>query len=85
MKKNAIRVIFGFVSLYLLAGTVFAADMLIPVGRVIGLDLYSSTVTVAAFDDTVCAARESGLQVGDSVVVVTLERGLHDVRDILAH
>ena len=25
------------------------------------------------------------LQVGDSVVVVTLERGLHDVRDILAH
>ena len=67
MKKNAIRIFFGFVSLYLLTGTVFAAQMLIPVGRVIGLDLYSNTVTVAAFDDTVCTARESGLQVGDEI------------------
>ena len=25
------------------------------------------------------------IQVGDSVVVVTLEHGLHDVRDIVAH
>ena len=52
MKKNAIRLLFGFVSLYLCSITAFAADMLVPVGEVIGLELYNDTVTVVAFDDS---------------------------------
>lgn len=67
MKKNAVRLIFGFISIYLCAIPVFAADMLVPVGRVIGLELYNDTVTVVAFDDALPAARESGLQIGDEI------------------
>lgn len=67
MKKNARRLIFGIISLYLFTITAFAADMLIPVGQVIGLELYNDTVTVVAFDDAMTAARESGLQIGDEI------------------
>ena len=67
MKKNVSRVFFGFISIYLCAITAFAADMLVPVGKVIGLELYNDTVTVVAFDDALPAARESGLQIGDEI------------------
>ena len=67
MKKNAIRLLFGFISLWMLTVTVFAADMLVPVGQVIGLELYNDTVTVVAFDDTLQAARDCGLQIGDEI------------------
>ena len=36
-------------------------------------------------DDIIIPRGNDSLQVGDSVVVVSLERGLHDLRDILAH
>ena len=65
MKKNVIRVLFGFISIYLCTVTAFAAEMLIPVGQVIGLELYNDTVTVVAFDDALPVARDSGLQIGD--------------------
>ena len=67
MKKNAIRVLFGFFLLNFITVTAFAADMLIPVGRVIGLELFNDTVTVAAFDDCIKTAREAGLQIGDEI------------------
>ena len=67
MKKNVRRVLFGFISVYLCTITAFAADMLIPVGKVIGLELYNDTVTVVAFDDALPVARESGLQIGDEI------------------
>ena len=67
MKKNAIRLLFGFVSLYLCSITAFAADMLVPVGEVIGLQLYNDTVTVVAFDDSMPVARDCGLQIGDEI------------------
>ena len=67
MKKNAARLIWGLFSVYLLTTTAFAAQMLVPVGRVIGLELYNDTVTVVAFDDTLCAGRNSGLQIGDEI------------------
>lgn len=67
MKKNAIRVLFGIVSIYLCTITAFAADMLVPVGKVIGLELYNDTVTVVAFDDSLPVARQSGLQIGDQI------------------
>ena len=67
MKKNAMRLIFGFCSLYFLITTVCAADMLVPVGQVIGLELYNDTVTVVAFDDCIRTGRDAGLQIGDEI------------------
>ena len=67
MKKNAMRLLFGFCSLYLFVTTAFAADMLVPVGQVIGLELFNDTVTVAAFDDSIRAGRDGGLQIGDEI------------------
>lgn len=67
MRKNVIRVVFAVVSIYFCAITAFAAEMLVPVGRVIGLELYNDTVTVVAFDDALPVARESGLQIGDEI------------------
>ena len=46
-----------------------AEQLLIPVGRVIGLQLNSGSVTVAAFDDTLGAqARQAGLRIGDEII-----------------
>lgn len=47
-----------------------AAQLLIPVGRVIGLQLRSDTVTVAAFDDHCTAARNAGVKIGDELVKI---------------
>ena len=48
-----------------------AADFLIPGGQVIGLQLQSGSVTVAAFDDLLgsCAA-EAGLKIGDEILSI---------------
>lgn len=48
-----------------------AAELLIPVGQVIGLQLGSDTLTVAAYDDTMGdAARSAGLKIGDELVTI---------------
>ena len=52
-----------------------AAELLIPVGEIIGLQLYDNTVTVAAFDDALGAsAREAGLMIGDEILTVNGQR-----------
>lgn len=46
-----------------------AARMLIPVGKVIGLQLQNDVLTVAAYDDVLGeAARSAGLKIGDEIV-----------------
>ena len=67
MKRMLHRVTAAILSVYILTTCVFAAEMLIPVGEVIGLELSSGTVTVAAYDDTISAARDAGLQIGDRI------------------
>ena len=48
-----------------------AEQLLIPVGRVIGLQLQSGSVTVAAFDDALGAsARQAGLRIGDEIMKI---------------
>lgn len=50
---------------------VSAREMLIPVGRVVGLTVDEGSVTVAAFDDLLgAAAREAGVQIGDEILTV---------------
>ena len=71
---------------YMLAVEVFAAN-LIPVGRVIGLELRDGSVSVAAFDETLGAcAKAAGLQIGDRIVDIdgTAVRCAEDVRSALA-
>lgn len=85
MKKNVIRLLSGFVFLSLLTVNAFAAELLIPVGQVIGLELYNDAVIVAAFDDSLQAARGAGLQIGDEITHIdgrTIDTG-EDVRRAL--
>ena len=86
MKRRFCRIAAGILSIYLCAATVFARD-LIPVGRVIGLELSSGTVTVAAFDDAYRCARDSGLEIGDTLVSIDdiPIRSASDVRRALDH
>ena len=61
-----------------------AADLLIPVGKVIGLQLSDDTVTVAAFDDSLgTAARDAGLRVGDEILKID-DRSIDCAEDIRA-
>ena len=48
-----------------------AAEALVPVGRIIGLQLKSDAVTVAAFDDVLGReAKDAGLRIGDQILAV---------------
>ena len=63
-----------------------AAEELVPVGRVVGLELLGGTVTVAGFEDG-SRGREAGLQEGDRILSVDgmTVTASGDVRDALAH
>ena len=68
-----------FLTIFAVAMTLFpinarAAELLIPVGKIVGLQLSDNTVTVAAFDDVLGAeARTAGLKIGDEIEVEVLE------------
>ena len=48
-----------------------AAEALVPLGRIIGLQLKSDAVTVAAFDDVLGReAKDAGLRIGDQILAV---------------
>lgn len=70
MKKIANRFFAAVFSIYLFTATVFAADVLVPVGEVVGLELSTGNVTVAAFDDTLQVGRNGGLQIGDAILSI---------------
>ena len=86
MKRHFYRLVCTVLFIYLFAAAVFARE-LIPVGQIIGLELSSGTVTVAAFDDSLTVARDSGLQVGDQILSIddcSIECA-EDVRRALKH
>ena len=63
-----------------------AAELLIPVGKIIGLQLQDDTVVVAAYDEVLGAnARNAGLKIGDEIVKVegVKVRCAQDVRDAI--
>ena len=86
MKRHFFRLSCAVLSIYLSAAAVFARE-LIPVGQIIGLELSAGTVTVAAFDDSLTVARESGLQVGDQILTIDDNSIVcaEDVRRALKH
>ena len=68
MKRHFSRLSILVVLLALLPVRAFAAQRLVPVGQVIGLQLYNDTVTVAAYDDVLGGtARAAGLAIGDRI------------------
>ena len=69
--KRLIHYIISAALIFCLTVTADAAQMLIPVGQVVGLELVDNTVTVASFDEKLGqAAKEAGLQVGDRILTV---------------
>ena len=86
MKKTAYRLTAFMICLILSVQTVFGAQLVVPGGQVIGLELQDGSVTVAAFDESM-NARSSGLQVGDKITAVN-GKPVHcaeDVRNALSH
>ncbi len=71
MKKLAMRIFVLLLCISICGVTAYGAEYLIPVGRVIGLELSDSTVTVAAFDDNLGAkAKAAGLCAGDKILAI---------------
>ena len=71
MKRHFSRLSILVVLLALLPVRAFATQYLVPVGQVIGLQLYNDTVTVAAYDDVLGgAAKAAGLKIGDRIVKI---------------
>jgi len=86
MKKFPFRILVFILLLCLLPQTALAARTLIPVGRVIGLELKDGTVTVAGFDTDSCA-KAAGLREGDCIVKIdnVSITCTADVRQALSH
>ena len=82
MKRFKNRLLLLAFCLWLTAQTVWGAQLLVPGGQVIGLELLNNTVTVAAFDDTLGqAARNCGLQVGDRITGIN-GAAVHTAEDV---
>jgi len=71
MKRQIHTIAFAILFLFLLPMGVQAAELLIPGGQIIGLQLQNGTVTVAAFDDHLgSGARDAGLKIGDELLSI---------------
>ncbi len=82
MKKLINRTGFLLISVYLLVFAVCAAEALVPVGQVVGLELVDNTVTVAAFDRQLGqSAQKAGLKIGDRIISVN-GHAIHTADDI---
>ena len=86
--KTTAKLFALWISLIFLPQAVTAAETLIPVGQVIGLELLEDRVIVAAFDDSLGSEAEAaGLQVGDEILSMDGIRvdSAADVREALDH
>lgn len=81
-RRIAIFILF----LWMLPVSAWAADYLVPVGSLVGLQLRTDSITVAAFDDALgTAAREAGLKIGDRITAVngTPAQSIEDMKAML--
>lgn len=82
MKKTVYRLTAFMICLIISAQTVFGAQLVVPGGQVIGLELQDGSVTVAAFDEGIGKnAQDCGLQVGDRITAVN-GKSVHCVQDV---
>ena len=86
--KRLSNILFSLVlACILLPRSVFAAELLVPGGSIIGLELRDDSVTVAAFDDVLGAnARDAGLKIGDEILKIDgqIIDSTEDVRSALS-
>ena len=69
LKKFGFRAALAALLWVLLSVPVWAADVLIPVGRAVGLELEAAGLAVAELDpDLGGNARDAGMQVGDIII-----------------
>jgi len=80
MRKFFLRLWAGAALALALSAPVLAAQQLIPVGRVVGLELLSDAVTVAAFEKE-SAGEAAGLKVGDRLLSID-GRTVTDTQDV---
>lgn len=86
MKRLGISAILAFAILWALPAAVSAERLLIPVGQIVGLQLRTDDITVAAYDDVLGAgARSAGLKIGDCIQAVNGQpiRAIEDIHPIL--
>ena len=69
MRKKSLRLIAGAIFFFILTTPAHAAQTLIPVGKVVGIELHDDSVFVAAFEPT-SAAQAAGVQKGDRLVSI---------------
>ena len=71
MKRSIRAIALAMVLFFNISPAARAAQLLIPGGQLVGIELQNDTVTVAAFDDACgAAAREAGLQIGDQILSI---------------
>ena len=82
MKKLIMGFAASALTVFMMAGSVSAARLLIPVGQVIGLEIGEDRVTVEGFDKTIgTAARAAGLREGDQITRID-GRDIHSAEDV---
>ncbi len=82
MKKLPVRLIITVICLIFSVQTVFGAQLVVPGGQIIGLELQDDTVTVAAFDEVLGkTAQDCGLQVGDKITAVN-KKAVHSAQEV---
>jgi len=87
MKRRYCRIVITMLLMCILPCPVQAAQLLIPGGQVIGIQLKNDALTVAAFDDALGSqAKAAGLRVGDEILAVNSHpvAGAADIRNALA-
>ena len=69
MKRKFFSLVTAIFILYIIPATAHAVHTLIPVGKVVGLELVGDCVTVAAFDES-SNAQSAGVKVGDRLLSI---------------
>ena len=86
MKKWIVRIAASLLTVMIIAPLVSAAELLIPVGQVVGLEISEDRVTIDGFDSRMGqAAQAAGLREGDQILSIdeTVIRNAQDVKSAL--
>ena len=82
MKKSIMRIAASALSLFMMIQSVSAAQLLVPVGQVIGLEVSEDRVTITGFDNTLgSSAKAAGLQEGDQITSID-GKPIHTAEDV---
>ena len=82
MKKLTVRFAASLLTIFITAQSVSAAELLIPVGQVVGLEIGEDRVTIDGFDSRIGqAARAAGLREGDRIVTID-DMPIHCPQDV---